>query len=92
MLAVFGLLLALTGFGGWMYLIFTGFGGPDGTLDMELLPGVPLAPMAFGAFLVGGLLYGLGASMSKAARKRMEQQDAAQRGAGRNDARSQCGH
>jgi uncharacterized integral membrane protein len=34
---------------------------------------VPLAPVAFGAFLVGGLMYGLGATMSKAARKREQE-------------------
>jgi len=75
LLATLGLLVALTGFGGWMYLIFTGFGGEfNGPLDLELLPGIPLAPVAFGAILVGGVLYGLGTSISKAARKRVEQQ------------------
>jgi hypothetical protein len=30
--------------------------------------------VAFGAFLIGGLVYGLGLTMSKAARKRQEEQ------------------
>jgi hypothetical protein len=74
-LAWVGLLVALGGFAGWMYLIFTGFGGDlSGPLDLELVDGVPLAPAAFGAFLVGGLMYGLGAAMSKTARKREQEQ------------------
>lgn len=72
LLAVVGLLLALTGFAGWVYVIFSGFGGADDPFAQELVPGVPLAPAAFGAFLCGGLLYGLGTTMSKAARKRLE--------------------
>jgi hypothetical protein len=73
-LAWVGLLVALGGFAGWMYVIFTGFGGDvSGPLDLELVDGVPLAPAAFGAFLVGGLVYGLGASISKAARRREEE-------------------
>lgn len=74
LLAWVGLLVALGGFAGWMYVIFTGFGGGlDGPLGLELVDGVPFAPAAFGAFLVGGLVYGLGASISKAARKREEE-------------------
>lgn len=71
-----GLLMALSGFAGWAYVIFTGFGGSGSGnpfLELELVAGVPLAPVAFGAFGVGGLIYGLGASMSKAARKRDEE-------------------
>lgn len=73
-LAWVGLLVALGGFAGWMYVIFSGFGGDlSSPLDLELVDGVPLAPAAFGAFLVGGLVYGLGATMSKAARKREQE-------------------
>lgn len=73
-LAWVGLLVALAGFAGWMYVIFTGFGGDlSSPLDLELVEGVPLAPAAFGAFLVGGLMYGLGATMSKAGRKREQE-------------------
>jgi hypothetical protein len=72
-LAVVGLLLALAGFGGWMYLIFTATSDAD-PFSRELVPGVPLGIAAFGAFLVGGLLYGLGLTMAKAARKRYERQ------------------
>jgi hypothetical protein len=76
-LAVVGLLIALAGFGGWIYLIFSAFSSADvdsNPFSRELVPGVPLAPVAFVTFLVGGVLYGLGLSMSKAARKRYEQQ------------------
>ena len=73
-LAVLGLLIGLAGFGGWIYFIFTGFGGGDDFLEFELLPGVPFAPVAFGAFVVGGIVYGLGASMSKAARQQAQGQ------------------
>jgi hypothetical protein len=74
-LAVLGLLVALAGFGGWVYVIFGFFeGNVDNPFSRELLPGLPLAPVAFAAFLVGGVLYGLGLGMSKAARKRFERQ------------------
>jgi hypothetical protein len=70
-LAWVGILVALGGFLGWMYVIFTGFGGGlTGPLGLELVDGVPLAPAAFGAFLAGGLMYGIGVSFSKAARRR----------------------
>ncbi len=80
-LMALGLLIALVGFVMWMYLIFTGFdSGPDGGpgdlsnpfLERELVPGVPLAIAAFGMFLGGGILAGIGGGMSKAARKREE--------------------
>lgn len=84
-LAALGLLVALAGFAGWMFIIFTAFGGEmDGPLHMELVPGVPLAPVAFGAFLVGGLIYGLGTTMSKAARKAQEEQQQRRRRGQRN--------
>lgn len=70
-LAVLGLLLALAGFGGWMYLLFSADADTD-PFRRELVAGLPLAPVAFGAFLIGGLLYGLGLTMAKAARKRHE--------------------
>lgn len=70
LLAWIGLLVALSGFAGWMYVIFSGFGGEGNPFAVELIDGVPLAPAAFGAFLVGGLMYGFGAGISKAARKR----------------------
>ena len=72
-LAVLGLLLALAGFGGWMYLIFSSTADSD-PFSRELVPGIPLGAAAFAAFLVGGLLYGLGLTMSKAARKRHARQ------------------
>jgi hypothetical protein len=87
MIALLGLLVALAGFAGWAYFIFSGFGGEmRNPFDLELVPGVPFAPVAFGAFLVGGLVYGLGLTMSKAARKRQEEQQR-RRGPGRGNRR-----
>jgi hypothetical protein len=83
-LMVLGGCVALAGFGLWVYVIFSfmsGGGGDPGDLGSpdfnpfarELVPGVPMAPVGFAAFLAGGILYGIGSSMSKAARKREEQ-------------------
>jgi hypothetical protein len=73
-LAWVGLLIALGGFSGWMCVIFSGFdSGLSGPLDLELVDGVLLAPAAFCAFLAGGLVYGLGTAISKAARKREQE-------------------
>ncbi|MHA6622768.1 hypothetical protein [Pseudonocardia sp. DLS-67] len=70
-LAWVGIVVALAGFSGWMYLILTGF-GPAAPPDLE--PGVPLAPAAVGAFLAGGLLYGFGVAFSRAARRRGQEE------------------
>ena len=79
-ISALGLIIALTGFGAWMWLIFQGMTAdtgpgqePDNPFKLEILPGIPIAPVAFGAFLVGGLLAGMGASMAKAARRRHDE-------------------
>lgn len=83
-LMVLGGLIALAGFAIWVYVIFSGMAGissletgpgagfGESPFDRELVPGVPAAPVGFGAFGVGGLLLAIGAGMSKAARKRAE--------------------
>ena len=76
LLMVIGLLIALAGFAGWMYLIFSGFTAPDGDpvpdfLQLEVF-GVPAAMVAFGSFAVGGIIASIGKGMSKAARERAE--------------------
>lgn len=66
--------IALAGFGVWMYLIFsamgTELGGPS-PFERELF-GLPMMVVGFGGFLGGGILAGIGGSLSKAARKRDE--------------------
>ncbi|GAA5133041.1 hypothetical protein [Pseudonocardia adelaidensis] len=74
-LALVGILVALTGFACWMYVIVSGFAaGPAGPVAQELVVGVPPAPAAFGAFLAGVLMFGSGAAFTMAARRR-EQED-----------------
>ncbi|MGH3102123.1 MAG: FHA domain-containing protein, partial [Thermoleophilia bacterium] len=78
-----GGIIALVGFGMVMFFIFSAFGssiddfgGPGELSDpfkKELLPGVPMVAAGFGLFAVGGVLAGIGATMSKAARKREEE-------------------
>jgi hypothetical protein len=75
-LMALGWIIALTGFGALMYFIFTATSAPDSSGQLtdpfarELVPGVPFVAAAFGAFLIGGILAGIGSGMSKAARKR----------------------
>ncbi|MEU4690913.1 hypothetical protein [Actinoplanes sp. NPDC023714] len=74
---IFGTLLALGGFALIGYFFMIAFGSsiddPVGRDPMaaELL-GVPIIPVGAGAFLLGGVLAGIGGGMSKAARKREE--------------------
>ncbi len=76
LLMAIGLLIALAGFGGWMYLILSGGatiagGRPVDPFSIEVF-GVPAAMVAFGSFLVGGVIASIGKGMSKAARERAE--------------------
>src|SRR4029450_9710329 len=52
---------------------FGGAGELSNPFQKELLPGVPMVAAGFGLFAVGGVLAGIGATMSKAARKREEE-------------------
>lgn len=74
--AIIGLMVTLAGFLGVAAVIYDAFqnGSPGSSpLDLEIVPGIPLLPVGFLAFLFGGIVYGLGSSASKAARKRHEQ-------------------
>lgn len=77
-LMIFGMLLSLGGFALIGYFFMIAFGSsiddPVGQNPMaaELVPGVPILPVGAGAFLLGGILAGIGSGMSKAARKREE--------------------
>jgi hypothetical protein len=81
-LMIFGTLLALSGFAliGY-FIVVIGFGStindPVGQnpLAAEIVPGVPMIPVGAAAFLLGGVLAGIGGGMSKAARKRAERKD-----------------
>jgi hypothetical protein len=79
-LLIFGTLVALGGFAMIMYFILDVGAGIDDPFGQnpfaaEIAPGVPLLPVAFGLFLLGGILAGVGTGMSKAARKRAERRD-----------------
>ena len=74
--AIIGLTVTLAGFLGFVWVLYDAFrnGGPGSSpLDLEILPGVPMLPVGFLAFLFGGIVYGLGTTASKAARKRQQQ-------------------
>ena len=74
-LMALGGLIALVGFGIWMALIFSGFGGTDPMgptpFDREFA-GIPVFIIGFGMFAGGGVLASIGSGMSKAARRRAE--------------------
>jgi hypothetical protein len=75
-LAVLGSVIALVGFVIWIGLIFSSFGvdDPSGPTPFDRrLAGVPALAVGFGLFVLGGVLSGIGTSMSKAARKRQQQ-------------------
>jgi hypothetical protein len=77
-LIVVGGLICLAGFAMFTYVIFSAMGGsiddPIGQspFAIELLPGVPMLPVGFGAFAVGGIIASIGSAMSRAANKRYE--------------------
>jgi hypothetical protein len=80
LLCALGLIIAFAGFGVWMWLIFQGMIAdagpgqvPDNPFKLELRPGIPIAPVAFGTMAVGGILASIGASMAKAARRRHDE-------------------
>jgi hypothetical protein len=93
LLTAIGMLVAFAGFGGVAYLIvslMTKIGPdmdpgknpfatpfPDG---FPVLSGFTILPVAGSAFLLGGILAGIGASMAKAARRRHDQRMRQRRG------------
>jgi hypothetical protein len=71
LLMAVGGIVALIGFGIWMFVIFSSFGiGPTSPTPFErTFAGIPMAALGFAMFAGGGVLAGLGGGMSKAARK-----------------------
>ena len=77
LLMALGLIVAFAGFGGWMYVILSGFGSTDPTdnpFDSKVL-GLPGPLLAFASFGIGGLLASIGHAMSRAARARRHDRD-----------------
>ncbi|REE62698.1 FHA domain-containing protein [Streptomyces sp. 3212.3] len=78
-LAILGSLIAIIGFALFGYAVVNfiihvpDFGPGDNPFADKKLFGVPALALGFGAFAFGGVLAGIGASMSKASRKRMEE-------------------
>ena len=73
-LAIVGIIVALTGFAIFASVIFSGFGAtsPDTNPFDSEIAGFPKIGLGFTMFAVGGLVAGLGQSMSRAARRREE--------------------
>lgn len=72
-LLVLGIIIAICGFAVWMSLIFSVVNSTNGPGDNPFgkqVAGVPEAALGFGAFALGGLMAGIGATMSKVARER----------------------
>lgn len=65
-LIVVGMLVAFTGFGLFIYVIF----GTDPQEALERGGPGPLAPIGFALFAVGGVMTGVGTSIAKARRRR----------------------
>jgi hypothetical protein len=89
-LTIAGGVLALAGFGLVLYFFYVVFGSdindPAGQspFAVELVPGVPVIAVGFGAFAAGGIIAGIGSGMSKAARKRAERRQADSKRGGRD--------
>jgi hypothetical protein len=85
LLTAIGMIIAFAGFGGvgWVIVSFVITMGPDteptNPFSKEL-NGIPILPVAMAAFVIGGVLGGIGASMAKAARRRHERRMRHQRG------------
>lgn len=73
-IAAIGLMIALAGFAGWMYVIFSGFSAKGPSFDPMAIEiqGYPLMVVGFAAAGVGGVIAAIGGSMAKAARRRHE--------------------
>lgn len=74
LITVIGSLIALAGFAGFGYVIFSGFSVRDASWDPMTIQvaGLPLLAVGFGSFVLGGVIAGIGASMAKAARERYD--------------------
>lgn len=71
-IAAIGILIALTGFAGWMYVIFSGFAAEDTRFNPMAIEvqGYPAMVVGFAAIAIGGVITSIGSSMAKAARHR----------------------
>jgi hypothetical protein len=77
LIAAIGLVVALSGFAVWTYLILSAPNDPNAPSPFERhFLGLPIALVAFGAFGLGGLIAALGGAMSKAARARERSRNA----------------
>jgi uncharacterized integral membrane protein len=74
LIVAIGSLIALAGFGGWMYVIFSGFSNKSATFDPMSIQfhGYPLMVVGFVAFVVGGVIAAIGSAMARAAARRHE--------------------
>jgi len=74
LIAAIGLLIAIAGFGGWMYVIFSAFQSEGTSFDPMAIEfhGYPLMVVGFAAAGIGGIIAAIGGSMAKAARRRHE--------------------
>lgn len=74
LIAAIGVVIALAGFGGWMYVIFSGFSAKDASFDPMAIEfhGFPLMVVGFVAFGAGGIIAAIGGAMAKAARRRYD--------------------
>ena len=72
LLIAVGLVVALAGFAGWMYIILHGGTIDDPGFDPfdKEIAGLPAPMVAFGSFLAGGIIMSLGVGLSRAARER----------------------
>ncbi|OLF19018.1 hypothetical protein [Actinophytocola xanthii] len=72
LITVVGLLIALAGFGGFMYVIFRGFTADEHMFDPTSITvlEIPLMFVGFGAALVGGIIASAGGAMARASRRR----------------------
>ena len=76
LIAAIGGLIALAGFGGWMYVIFSGFSNTGTSFNPMSLQfhGLPVMVVGFVAFAVGGIIAAIGMSMARAAGRRYERE------------------
>ena len=82
LLMAVGLVAAIAGFALWVGFIFTGFAPPDGAdpfafnpfSDARRILGVSQPILGFALFAGGGLLAGIGSSVSRAGRRRRGEQ------------------
>ena len=85
LLLVVGLLIALAGFGGWMYLILHGGEIDDPSVNPfdDKILGLSAPMVAFGSLALGAVISQIGLAMSRAARQRRRELERHRRPIGR---------